>query len=232
MPSPTDNSPQLDIPLVPLLSCCWTPLGFLQKSGCSLDNQAGDRSSGGPFSSFVIVPTEAFKLLQGSLRFHASPSELGGMTRRGFCPDSGSPIAVKPDAVPQFVAIRTASLGEDQLVLDKEYAAIIPVIVTSAKLYTCKLNVASISLETGLPDEASTQFQQVEMVRFRKSLVNRRSNSYQTSPMVLSDWTADRERTVFVLTPSAIDQFFKGFGSLSDANTLGGIPKEFLNPPS
>ena len=50
------------------------------------------RSSGGPFSSFVIVPTEAFKLLQGSLRFHASPSEAGGMTRRGFCPDCGSPI--------------------------------------------------------------------------------------------------------------------------------------------
>jgi hypothetical protein len=42
------------------------------------------RSSGGPFSSFVIVPTEAFKLLQGSLRFHASPSEMGGKTRRGF----------------------------------------------------------------------------------------------------------------------------------------------------
>jgi|SRR5688572_26578374 hypothetical protein len=39
------------------------------------------RSSGGPFSSFVIVPTEAFKLLQSSLRFHASPSELGGMTQ-------------------------------------------------------------------------------------------------------------------------------------------------------
>ena len=32
--------------------------------------------SGGPFSSFVIVPTEAFKLLQGSLRFHASPSQM------------------------------------------------------------------------------------------------------------------------------------------------------------
>ena len=69
------------------------------------------RSSGGPFSSFVIVPTEAFKLLQGSPRFHASPSEAGGMTRRGFCPDCGAPIVVKPDAVPQFVAIRTASLG-------------------------------------------------------------------------------------------------------------------------
>ena len=50
------------------------------------------QSSGGPFSSFVIMPTEAFKLLQGSLRFHASPSEAGGQTRRGFCPECGSPM--------------------------------------------------------------------------------------------------------------------------------------------
>ena len=70
------------------------------------------QSSGGPFSSFVIVPTEAFKLLQGSLRFHASPSEMGGHTRRGFCPDCGSPIMGKPDAVPHIVAIRTASLDD------------------------------------------------------------------------------------------------------------------------
>jgi len=70
------------------------------------------RSSGGPFSSYVIVPTEAFKLLQGSLRFHASPSEAGGTTHRGFCPECGSPIQVKPDAFPHFVAIRTASLDD------------------------------------------------------------------------------------------------------------------------
>ena len=64
------------------------------------------RSSGGPFSSFVIVPTEAFKLLQGSLRFHASPSEAGGKTHRGFCPDCGStmfwghPIRVDQIGIP------------------------------------------------------------------------------------------------------------------------------------
>jgi hypothetical protein len=58
------------------------------------------------------VPTEAFKLLKGAPRFHASPSEAGGMTRRGFCPACGSPIVGKPDAVPQFVAIRTASLDD------------------------------------------------------------------------------------------------------------------------
>jgi hypothetical protein len=70
------------------------------------------QSSGGPFSSFVVVPTEAFKLLQGSLRFHASPSQMGGKTHRGFCPECGSPIQSKPDLAPHIVAIRTASLDD------------------------------------------------------------------------------------------------------------------------
>src|SRR5437899_9985919 len=68
------------------------------------------QSSGGPFSSFVVVPTEAFKLLQGSLRFHASPSEMGGKTQRRFYSECGSPILGNPDAVPHIVAIRNASL--------------------------------------------------------------------------------------------------------------------------
>jgi len=67
------------------------------------------RSSGGPFSSYAVVPKEAFKLLQGSLRFHATPSDMGGKTHRGYCPECGSPIEVKPDAAPQIVAISTAS---------------------------------------------------------------------------------------------------------------------------
>jgi hypothetical protein len=69
-------------------------------------------SSGGPFSSFVIVPAEAFKLLQGSLRFHASPSEAGGKTHRGYCPECASPIQAKSDSVPHIVAIRSASLDD------------------------------------------------------------------------------------------------------------------------
>jgi hypothetical protein len=70
------------------------------------------RASGGPFSSLVVVPAEGFKLLQGAPRFHPSPSEMGGMTRRGFCPECGGPVMVKPDAVPQIVAIRTTSLDD------------------------------------------------------------------------------------------------------------------------
>jgi hypothetical protein len=70
------------------------------------------RASGGPFSSYVIVPAEAFKLLQGSLRFYDSSSQAGGKTHRGFCAECGSPIQVMTDSQPQIVAIRTASLDD------------------------------------------------------------------------------------------------------------------------
>ena len=70
------------------------------------------RSSGGPFTSFVIVPAEAFRFSQGSVRFHDSPSHRGGKTHRGFCADCGSPILAKTDANPDIVAIRTASLDD------------------------------------------------------------------------------------------------------------------------
>jgi hypothetical protein len=58
------------------------------------------------------VPSEAFKLSQGSLRFHDTPSDAGGKTHRGFCTDCGSPIQVMTDSQPDIVAIRTASLND------------------------------------------------------------------------------------------------------------------------
>ena len=70
------------------------------------------RASGGPFTSFVIVPAEAFRFSQGSVRLHDSPSHRGGKTHRGFCADCGSPILAKTDANPDIVAIRTASLDD------------------------------------------------------------------------------------------------------------------------
>ena len=70
------------------------------------------RASGGPFSSFIIVPKEAFKITKGAPRFHDSPSEAGGKTHRGFCAECGSPIVVDADAAPQFSAIRTTSLDD------------------------------------------------------------------------------------------------------------------------
>jgi hypothetical protein len=77
------------------------------------------RSSGGPFSSFVVVPKNAFSLTKGSLRFHASPSEMGGKTHRGFCAECGCPVQGGPDAIPDIVAIRTASM-DDQAGFDPQ----------------------------------------------------------------------------------------------------------------
>ncbi len=70
------------------------------------------RSSGGPYASFVVVPTEAFKITKGALRFYPTPSEAGGHTHRGFCAECGTPVMGKPDAAPQIAAIRTASLDD------------------------------------------------------------------------------------------------------------------------
>ncbi|HEX4639049.1 MAG TPA: GFA family protein [Chthoniobacterales bacterium] len=70
------------------------------------------RAIGGPFSSYVIVPADEFKISKGSLRFHDSSSERGGETHRGFCSDCGSPVVVKTDSNPDIVGIRTASLDD------------------------------------------------------------------------------------------------------------------------
>src|SRR3954465_12304714 len=67
------------------------------------------RSSGGPFSSFVVVPAEAFRFVKGTPRFYGSPSERGGLNQRGFCAECGSPVVSNPEMAPQIVAIRVAS---------------------------------------------------------------------------------------------------------------------------
>jgi hypothetical protein len=73
------------------------------------------RSSGGPFVSFVVVPKEGFKFVQGSPRFYDSPSDAGGHVHRGFCSDGGSPVMGKVDVAPDIVAIRSASLDAPSL---------------------------------------------------------------------------------------------------------------------
>ncbi len=70
------------------------------------------RSSGGPFASFVVVMKDAFRLTKGTLKFYGSPSEKGGKTRRGFCEECGSPVEGTPDTMPDIVAIRVGSLDD------------------------------------------------------------------------------------------------------------------------
>src|SRR5262245_46807940 len=70
------------------------------------------RSSRGPFSSFVVVPAASIKLLHVFPNFPDSLGAGGSNINRGFCPECGSPIVVRFDPNPDIVAIRTASLDD------------------------------------------------------------------------------------------------------------------------
>jgi hypothetical protein len=70
------------------------------------------RASGGAFVSVVVVPSAAFKLSRGEMRYYATPGFFGANTQRGFCAECGSPILGKSDAAPQFVGIKVSSLDD------------------------------------------------------------------------------------------------------------------------
>ena len=46
--------------------------------------------SGGPYTPVVYVPAKAFRIMKGTLRHYATPSENGGENLRGFCAECGS----------------------------------------------------------------------------------------------------------------------------------------------
>jgi hypothetical protein len=71
--------------------------------------------SGGPFSSYTVVPKEAFKLTQGTLKYYATNSEMGGKNQRGFCSTCGSPIVSAPESAPGAIAVMTGSLDDPSI---------------------------------------------------------------------------------------------------------------------
>jgi hypothetical protein len=73
------------------------------------------RATGGGHSLLVVVPTEAFRVTRGEARWHASPSEARGMTRRAFCAECGAPVFGAPDAAPHIRALHAASLDDPSI---------------------------------------------------------------------------------------------------------------------
>ncbi len=56
------------------------------------------RASGGGFAAGVLVPADAFRLTQGSPKYHLQPSVSGGHHKRGFCAQCGSPVTAAENA--------------------------------------------------------------------------------------------------------------------------------------
>jgi hypothetical protein len=149
----------------------------------------------------------------------------------GFCVvPKGSPVQSLEAVCRELLAGAHDLLAREEIARE-EFATVIPVLITTAHLHTCALEPSDIALDTGELAPGQGGFETTTFVRFRKSLVTARSNSYESAPMDLRHWTADRERTVFVLNPSALGRFFAGFRSFHCGDGFHGTPMEFLNPP-
>jgi len=93
-----------------------------------------------------------------------------------------------------------------------DFEALVPVIITNAQLVTAHLSPGEEQLTSGEIDDADFRFH--KFMRFRKSLVVRRSNDYDDSLMTLESWKADRVRTVFVVQARHLVEFLSAFNNL------------------
>jgi len=70
------------------------------------------RSSGTAFSSVVVVPASAVKILNGQAKYHVVRSESGNQVRRGFCSECGSPLFAESSVRSDILAIKAGSLDD------------------------------------------------------------------------------------------------------------------------
>jgi hypothetical protein len=75
------------------------------------------RASGGACSYVVVVPAKSFKLTEGSLPYHFTPSAAGFQHKRGFCAECGSRITggENSEGTSPIVGINAASLDDPSL---------------------------------------------------------------------------------------------------------------------
>lgn len=107
------------------------------------------------------------------------------------------------------------------------FQAYVPVIVTNAQLHVCLYREDQLDILRG--EVAGAQYEEFPFVRFRKTLVSRRSDEYRTRPFTLEDLAGDRERTVFVVNARHVCAFLNGFRVF---RTVDGrpAPPEFMQP--
>jgi hypothetical protein len=164
--------------------------------------------------------------------FCAEWNMVEGSPESEFCiVPKGTPIGSLEAVCRELLSGCHHLLADEEITHGDEWPVVVPVVITTAKLYICKFDPAAVAPETGKLNVSDGQFDEAHFVRFRKSLVTTRSNSYNASEMVLNDWAADRVRTVFVLTPPALGRFLHGFESFHARGGSNGLPREFMHPP-
>ena len=72
------------------------------------------RSTGTAMASVLLVAKTALKLA-GELKHYEVTGDSGNKVTRGFCPNCGSPILSLMSAMPDYVALKAASLDDPSL---------------------------------------------------------------------------------------------------------------------
>ena len=76
--------------------------------------RACQQVTGAAYVPVLIVPSKAFKLTKGALRYHFTASVRGERhpNKRGFCADCGSPIYATTADDPQFYNLRLGAVKQ------------------------------------------------------------------------------------------------------------------------
>src|SRR5262245_33829027 len=68
------------------------------------------KASGAGGSVNAMIPSAAFKLLQGKPKRYSAVADSGRLLHRYFCGDCGSPLYSQRDATPENMALRIGAL--------------------------------------------------------------------------------------------------------------------------
>jgi hypothetical protein len=68
------------------------------------------KASGAAGSVNAVIPSTAFKLLQGKPRRYSALADSGRLLHRYFCGDCGSPLYSQRDATPETTVLRAGTL--------------------------------------------------------------------------------------------------------------------------
>lgn len=68
--------------------------------------------TGGPYVPAVIFSSKTFRVTQGAIQRHSTPSEGGGDHLRGFCPKCGSRLTGAEDAERGTIGVVASSLDD------------------------------------------------------------------------------------------------------------------------
>jgi hypothetical protein len=141
----------------------------------------------------------------------------------GFCayPKRGGPGGSLEEVSRDLVAAAHDILCEPSRGGSPAVVPVLPIIVTTARLFCCAFDPKSTLLVDGRV--AADEFSEEPFVRFRKSLVNYDTRHPSESPLMIQEWVIERERTVMIVNAGSLVSFLRAVNFKPCAKETSGV---------